>query len=278
MRKHLELVAPRDRDQCKLRQVGHPYREGGGGGNRNNHRTPAGSRLLHHLNGNAARQHDHTGAAIHAGARNRSDELVERIVPSDIFPRQEDAFSALIEAGRMHRARLGIEQLLFRKQSGCMRDLRSGERKLRRYMRRRTQRLLDAFDTAQPATDRPGHAPPPACKSFRGVRRQIDLEIDALLEIDDFDPHYGAGIGNDAFGEREAIGEVFQIGGRRHHDGMGRAIISERDRRLLGHGALSLLRAARTIGDAADGPGGGRQHIGYSAAVTSGAIRRDCLA
>lgn len=43
---------------------------------------------------------------------------------------------------------------------------------------------------------------------------------------------------DDAFAEADAEGEVLQIDGRGHHDGVCRAVIDERDRHLFGHLAL----------------------------------------
>ena len=82
---------------------------------------------------------------------------------------------------------------------------------------------------------------------------------------------------DDALGQAEADGEVLEVGGARHHHGVGAAVVDQRDRHLLRH----TRRAPAPIPPPRQTPrstlrtGAG---IGYSAASHVGAMRRDCRA
>jgi hypothetical protein len=115
--------------------------------------------------------------------------------------------------------------------------------------------------------------PPPSGQRFGGIIRQHDLQIDARPVFDDIDMFDPIGIANDAVGQREAIGEVFQIGRGRHHHGVGRAAIAESDRHFLGHSAhVARIRAISAMSMAPDLSGNCARHLPHSAA-TSGVIR-----
>ena len=94
------------------------------------------------------------------------------------------------------------------------------------------------------------------------------------LLLDDLQPFDLVGGRDDAFGQAEAEGEVLEVLRRRHHHGVGAAVVGEGDRGLLRDRALAVgearrrrqaVRATRSIG--------GATRL-YSAASTAGAMRR----
>ena len=79
-------------------------------------------------------------------------------------------------------------------------------------------------------------------------RGYVDVGFMVGAQIDQFGK-----AGDDAFVEAEADGEILQVGRRRHHHGIGRAVVCQGDRCFLGNGTLCLRRprpAPRRCGDA----------------------------
>ena len=82
--------------------------------------------------------------------------------------------------------------------------------------------------------------------------------------------------GDDALGQAEADGEVLEVGGRRHHHGVGRAVVGEGDRRPPpGSRARPCSRPPPRTASAPDA-GDGLGHRRYSAASAWAAMRRLC--
>src|SRR6185312_13355938 len=65
---------------------------------------------------------------------------------------------------------------------------------------------------------------------------------------------------DDAFGQAEADGEVFQVGGGGQHHRVRGAVVGERDRGFFRNGALAVRCGVAVPGGAPDGAGGCRGH------------------
>ncbi len=85
------------------------------------------------------------------------------------------------------------------------------------------------------------------------VAGQLDLEIDAAAGFFPRDGEDVLWLRNDAFVEREAIGEVFQVRRACHHHSLGRATIGEGNGDFLGDLAGGGGEAAGREGEAGRG-------------------------
>ena len=154
-------------------------------------------------------------------------------------------------------------------------------------------RLAQAVDAAQAAAGRAGDMrgggwPGP----WRAVAGQPEAQLDALLMLDRLAVEDVVDGGDQALIEGKADGEILEVGRARHHHGIGAAVEDERDRRLLGHGALAGREDAIAPGEAGNAgeaavigrdPPAATPPIGRSGAHRgslgrSRAMRRDCLA
>ena len=149
-----------------------------------------------------------------AGAGERPGELVQRVVAADILARGHDTLAGHVEPRRMHRTCLGVQRLLFRQEFHRLHDVGRRKRKRRlTYIVHRTHRLLDGFDAAEAAADRPGEPPAPRLEARVGLVLQTDLDVDAGAEVLDLDRLDLLRRRNDTFGQREAEREILEIGG-----------------------------------------------------------------
>ena len=140
---------------------------------------------------------------------------------------------------------------------------------------RRRQRIKRTHDVVRPErSPRPAPCaapawPPPAIRSRTGRSRSVrqgavaarrircaarlgepHAQLDAEFLLDDIQPLDFVDRRHDAFGQAEAERKVFEILRRRHHHGVGAAVIGERDRRLLRDRALAGSAAVPLPGDA----------------------------
>ena len=137
-----------------------------------------------------------------------------------------------------------------------------------------TDRFGDRLDAAEAAAGRARDMAPPLVEPL-GVRRlEPHPQLDAVVELDDVERADLVGGLHDAFAEAEADREIPQVLRRRHHHGVGAAIVGEGDRGLLRDRRGALADAA-----VAPDPTIGRcepvRASRYSAASTAGAMRRD---
>ena len=114
--------------------------------------------------------------------------------------------------------------------------------------------------------------PPPFAEAGRFFVRQPHPQLDAIVEIDDFERGDFLTRLHDSFAEAEADREVVEVLRRAHHDGIGAAVIGERQRGLFRNRTRSLAEARISPYQTVDGAN--RIAHGYSAA-SSGAIRRE---
>src|ERR1700733_518350 len=115
--------------------------------------------------------------------------------------------------------------------------------------------------------------PPPLAEPARPGLRQPHSQFDAVIEFHDLEGFDVVSRKHDAFAQAESNREILQILRRRHHDGIGAAIVGQGDRGLFRDRPAAFADAAvapdLTI-DSAD-----RIGHDYSAASTTGAIRRE---
>ena len=146
--------------------------------------APASAHLLHHLDRDAAGQHDGARAAASTPcARHRADQLVQRVVPADILagqrrcPRPGDQ-----KPGRMDRPRLVVQRLPVAQRVGRRRDLGGASAQAAgRDRRQRAHGLGEAVDAAEAAAHRARHeAPPRAASASARSSAQPHLRLDAL--------------------------------------------------------------------------------------------------
>ena len=99
---------------------------------------------------------------------------------------------------------------------------------------------VEALDAAQPAAGRARHVPPSIVQGGRARFAQPHPQLDASPGLDDLQPVDLVGRRDDAFGEAEAEREILQILRRRHHHGVGAAVIGEGDGGLLRDHAFAV--------------------------------------
>src|SRR5260370_11535952 len=93
MGENLETVTAGDGDQRDAGGFGGADSECGGRRYGDDEWNADESRLLHHLHRNAAGQQDHAAAANHMVARERSADLVQRVVTADVLAQGDKAAS-----------------------------------------------------------------------------------------------------------------------------------------------------------------------------------------
>ena len=125
--------------------------------------------------------------AGHAVARQRADELVERVVASDVFAHGDEPAAGLPECRGMDRARLPVELLARRQRLERAHDL--GRRKgiALAHARRRPHRLVETFDAAEAAAGRAGEMPPPLVQGGGARFGQPHAQFDAGGMLDDIE-------------------------------------------------------------------------------------------
>jgi hypothetical protein len=109
--------------------------------------------------------------------------------------------------------------------------MRCGLRRLRR--RDRAHRLVQAVDAAQAAARATGKGAPPLLEARHALRRDVETHLDAAPDRLDFDVVDFRRTFHDAFGEREAAGEVLEIARCGHHHRVADAVVDQRHRHFL---------------------------------------------
>ena len=89
-------------------------------------------------------------------------------------------------------------------------------------------------------------------------------QLDALLGCNDVEFFDFISRLDDAFGQAEADGEVFEIGRRREHDGVGRAVIAECYWRLFGDCTSAVRHRIAMEGGARNATDWRRNHRGLA--------------
>ena len=215
---------------------------------------PAIGRLLHHLDRDPAGEEQQAIAAGDAAPRHRADQLVERVVPADILADEHDALAAAPERGGMDGVGLAIERLERRQRLHGGHDLVGREdadppptvatgriASARLSMPQRPQPVGPAMWRRR-SRKRGG---PGLARATSGARSRRPRAT--TCEVADL-----GGRGDDALGQGEADGEVLEISRRRHHHGVGAAVIGEGDRHLLGDSALAGALPVAAISEAPD--------------------------
>src|SRR5258708_4782287 len=115
--------------------------------------------------------------------------------------------------------------------------------------------------------------PPPLGEPVGFRLRQPHPQLDAVIEMHDVQRFDIVRKLHDAYAEAESNREILQIQRRSHHDGIGAAIVGQRDWGFFRYSARAFACAAV----APDLPVNCADRIvhGYSAACTTGAMRRE---
>ena len=188
-------------------------------------------------------------ASGHALARERAAQLVERIVPADVFAQGDEAGSLRQNAAAWTARVCRFRSCRGRKRVQRPHDVAGAEgASAFVHARHRPHRFGEALDAAQAAAGRPGQVPPPFGERVRRAARRATcaarcraVVADRLLDDVEFSDVVRRA--DDAFGEAEADGEILKVLRRRHHDGVSAAVIGEGDRRLLRNGPLGRRQA-----------------------------------
>ena len=190
--------------------------------------------LLHHLDRDPAGQDDHAVPGGEPRARQRPDQLVERVVPAHVLAGGDDALAGNEERGGMHRAGLPVQRLPVAERCDRRGDLGVAEHQAAgRDRRQRAQRLAEAVDPAEPAADRPRHEPPPPRQRLGPVAAQPHAELDAVRLLGDLEALDLVRPLDDALAQAEPHGEVAQVRRGRHHHRLGAAVVDHRHGGLL---------------------------------------------
>jgi hypothetical protein len=200
-------------------------------------------------------------------------------VPADILAQGDKPLIRLPEGGRMHGAGFAIERLGGRKRGDRCADHFGRNAQFAIDQRRFAHRLFETLDATEPASGGSGEMAPPINKRVTAAVGEPHPQLDAEFARHDIESLDIIRRRDDAFGEAEPDGKVFEIARRRHHHRMGDAVVGQRDCRLFGDGALAGTRLAIAPSRSAGAVGRCRQGTHHSAASTSTrAMRRDCFA
>lgn len=237
MSEYAEPISACDCDQRDTGLIGGLDRKCCGCRNGNHHRCPSCRCLLHHLYRYPAGQNDRALSGQQTAGCDCSYELVEGIVPANVFPDEGNARRGLPKRCRVYGSSLLVQDLQRSKRPHRLDDVNCAEPATARHSCRFPPRLLEALEPAKSTTHGPTHRPAPRSKSSRTVTFKPHLDLDTEIALNDFDAHNITDTVDEALGERETQAEVAEIGGRRHHDCMSRAIVAERNRGLFGNEA-----------------------------------------
>src|SRR6266700_4117408 len=174
----------------------------------------------------------------------------------------------------MHGAGLSVDLLQRREPSHRRCDLLSGKATTLGDDRGRPDRFCDGVDAADAAAGRTRDLAPPLADALGPGGCKPHPQLDAIVEVDDVERKDLVRRLYDAFAEAEADRKVLEIMRRRHHHGIGAAIIGQRDRRLLWHKPCAALDAPAAPGPAVDHTDR-FVHPPHSAASTTGRMRRE---
>ena len=217
-------------------------------------------------------------------ARQRAGQLVERIVPADILAHARRARAAVPEAAACTARVSLIEHLCAAAAPPSRRMISAGvEVAPPTDVRQRPHRLVEALDAAEPAAGRAGEATPARRRSrVRALRRKPHAQLDARARASTTSSSsISRRSCDDAFGQAEAEGEVLEVGRRRHHHRMGRAVIAEARPRVSSGIArtpcahrVAAERGARDARTGGGSCGSLRRRHGRDAAATARRARR----
>ena len=121
-----------------------------------------------------------------------------------------------------------------------------------RHRARHPRGFFQAVDAAQPAAGRPGEAALARGQSRQHRRGQFHAQLDAARVLQHLQRgDFRRGL-DDALGQREAGGEVLQVGRRAHHHRVGFAVEGDGERGFLGDVARLRGRGRAVAPDVGD--------------------------
>ena len=172
-----------------------------------------------------------------------ADQLVEGIVPADILARRNDIAGRVAMGGGVHGAGLGIERLVGADRLQRAEDRGGLDPPRPRQSGQRPQRLLQILDAAQPAGGFGGPVPDPGEHPVVPLRHQLDAEQHAPFLLADLNADDVRRAVDQPLRPGEALGEILQVGRRRHHHRIADAEDADGDRRLQRHRPVPVGRA-----------------------------------
>jgi hypothetical protein len=120
-------------------------------------------------------------------ARQRTDQLVERVVAADILARMGDPLARLQEARGMDRARQVVDRLMGAQRVARPRDLGHGEPHAAGTTGSIPHRLRQAVDPAQPAAHRPQHRATPLAQRLGPRVGDPEPRLDPVRDLQRLD-------------------------------------------------------------------------------------------
>src|ERR1700676_5068076 len=109
MREHFESVRSRNSNERDTRRIRYANSKRGWRGNRNYHGRADRSALLHHLYRHAASEKNDSLARLNRRARQRTRQLVERVMTANVLADGYDAARDIPKSRCVYRPRLDIE-------------------------------------------------------------------------------------------------------------------------------------------------------------------------
>ena len=218
---HDDPVAPRDPDERHVESPRALDREFGRGRDRDQRAGPEGRGLLDHLERGPARHEDEARGRVEAAAQASAHHLVERVVTADILAHDADRAVETRPGGAMDRAGRGVEVLAGVERREGTADRRERDAGGFAGRRGRARQGREVVDTAEPATRSPRHGPLAGEMMPEALGRDLDREAHRASGGLDRDAADLMRRRDDALGQGEAIGEILEVVGRRHHDAEG---------------------------------------------------------
>ena len=146
----------------------------------------------------------------------------------------------------MDGAGLGVERLVGADRFERAEDRFGRDRGGRGHGRQRPQRLLQILDPAQAAARVADPVPDPREHAVVALGRELDAEQDAAFLRADLDADHVRRRIDQPLRQREAVSEILEIGGRRHHHRIAEPEQADRDRHLRSND--SMLRSIFAVG------------------------------
>jgi hypothetical protein len=174
-------------------------------------------------------------AAGNVRCGDRSRELVERVVASDVLAHDHVSLARHKESRRMGCPRFPVELLRRRQRFDRCTNLPGCQEYLAYDGIADPFGFPQTFNAAQSAPGRPDKMPPSLFQSTAAVGTQPHSQFDAVGVRDDIQLVDLINATHDTLGQAEADRQIGQVGGARHENGEGRAVVHKGDRTLLCH-------------------------------------------
>lgn len=228
----------RNVDQIQVMLERPAHGQCGGSGQTDEGAEAGAHRFVDQFEAATAGDHHKALTRIDVSDLHRADQLVESVVPADVFAAQQ-RLTAGIEVQRRVQGAAAAGQLLSlfntladaiemrgRRQCAGLQDLQ-----LR-------QRLLQRFDATDAATAGAGHLPTMIFQRPEGTTGNLHIGLAGLIEMRQMDIVDLVDAVDDRVAQAEATDEVFEVAGRDHHHRLTQAIEGDRQSNFRGQGGV----------------------------------------